>query len=193
MTTFLRRVRRSGDQSGFTLIELLVVIVLMGVIGAMFTSGMLSAFRTDRNTRARVNVQGDLAKGVDRMTKQIRVAYPVVSFSASSLAVEAYRGGFRWRYTYTYDSAAKTVAEQVQKYASSTAVSPLSTTTTTLLTNVTNGSTDPMFVYYDRNGAVATTVSKVAKVQITLVETPSQQQPIRFTTSVFLRNYREIS
>ena len=190
MTSILRRVRRDGDQSGFTLIELLVVIVLMGVIGAMFVSGMTSAMQTDRRTRARVGVQGDLAKGVDRMTKQIRVAYPVVSFSPTSLAVETYRGGVRYRYTYTYNSTAGTVTEQLNRYASANAVSPTTSTTTTLLQNVTNGST-AMFTYYDRTGAVATTVAKVAKVEITLVETPAEQGAIRFTTSVFLRNYRE--
>lgn len=192
MTTILRRVRRGGDQAGFTLIEMLVVVILMGVVGAMFTSGMMSAFRADRHTRARVGVQNDVTKGVDRMTKQIRVAAPVISFSASSLAVETYRGGYRWRYTYSYDSGAKKVTETLQKYASATAVSPLSTTTQTLLTNVTNSGTQPMFSYYDRNGAVATTVAKIARVQVTLQETPSETQPLKVTTSVYLRNYREM-
>lgn len=191
MTTILRRVRRGGDQSGFTLVELLVVIILMGVIGAIFTSGMMSAMRADRRTRARVGVQGDLAKGVDRMTKQIRVASPVVAFSPTSLSVETYRGGIRYRYTYTYNTTAKTVTEQLDRYATATAVTPVSSTTQTLLTNVSNGTSVPMFAYYDRTGTVATTVAKVARVEITLVETPAEQNAIRFQTSVFLRNYRE--
>jgi prepilin-type N-terminal cleavage/methylation domain-containing protein len=191
MTAPLGRLRRRGDDSGFTLIELLVVVVLMGVIGSIFMSGMVSAMRADRQTRSRVGIQADLTKGVDRMTKQIRVAYPVIAFSPTSLTVEAYRNNLRYRYTYTYTSATKKVTETMATYTSATAVSPTSTTTKTLLTNVTNGAAVPMFAYYDRNGTVATAIADIARVELTLVETPAQLEPIRFQTSVFLRNYRE--
>lgn len=189
-TSLLRRVRR-GDDRGFTLVELLVVMILLSVIGAIFTGGMMSGMRADRRTRDRVNVTADLAKGVDRITKQVRVAAPVIAFSPTSLSVETYRNGKRYRYTYTYDAAAATVSEKRDVYNTASAVTPASTSTSTLLRNVTNGASVPLFTYYDRDGVVATTIAKIARVQLTLVETPYQQGPIRFQTSVFLRNFRE--
>ena len=194
MSTILRlvrRVRRSGDQ-GFTLIELLVVCLLLGVVGSIVASGLISGMRADRKTRARIDVTADMAKGVDRMTKQIRVASPVVAFTASSISVETYRNNLRYRYTYAYDATAKTVTETLATYASASAVTPSSTTSQVLLTNITNGST-AMFRYYDRDGAVATAVKDVARVEVSVVETPTgdQQAPIGYSTSVFLRNYQE--
>ncbi|HEV2889955.1 MAG TPA: prepilin-type N-terminal cleavage/methylation domain-containing protein [Frankiaceae bacterium] len=194
MSAILRRVRRSGRQAGFTLTELLVVVLLLGVVGSVVGSGLVSSMRADRKTRARVSVTGDLTKGVDRMTKQIRVAAPVVDFSATSLTVETYRNGLRYRYAYTYNVAAKTVSETLSTFATANAVSPSSQTTQTLLRNVSNGSATPMFKYYDRNGTAATQIKDIARVELTLVEKPQgdAQGPISFSTSVFLRNYREM-
>ena len=190
MSAVLRRVRRSGDR-GFSLVELLVVVLLLGVVGSIVASGIISSLRADRRTRARVAVTADLTKGVDRMTKQLRVAAPVVAFAPDSVTVQTYRDGFRWQYTYTYDVAAKTVTETMERYASETAVVPDQTVTKTLLNNVSNGAGAPMFAYYDRDGTVADFGHEVARVVLTLVETPFEQEPIRFETSVNLRNYRE--
>ncbi|HEX8003955.1 MAG TPA: prepilin-type N-terminal cleavage/methylation domain-containing protein [Mycobacteriales bacterium] len=190
MNTLLKRVRRGGDTAGFTLVELLVVIILMGVVGAMVTTSIASSLRADRRTRSRVDTSADMTKGFDRITKQIRVAAPVISFSSTSIAVETYRNGARRRFTYTYDSAAKTVTEKTDGYASATAVSPSTTSTRVLLTNVTNGAT-PMFKYYDRDGVVATQIKDIARVEVTLVEKPKEQNPVVLSTSVYLRNFQE--
>jgi len=194
MTAILRRVRHQGEQAGFTLIELLVVVMLLGVVGSIVGSGLISSLRADGRTRARVATTADLTKGVDRMTKQIRVAAPLIDFSDSEISVETYRNDLRYRYTYTYDAAAKTVTETVETYASATDTSPTSTETGTLLRNVVNGET-PMFAYYDRNGGEATQAKDVARVVISLVEKPTTgdvHAPIGYTTSVFLRNYQEL-
>ena len=194
MSTILRRVRRQGEQAGFTLVELLVVMILLGVIGSIVGSGIVSSMRADRKTRERVAVTGDLTKGVDRMTKQIRVAAPIIDFSSTSLTVETYRNSLRYRYAYAYDASAKTVTETLSTYASASDVTPMSVDTQTLLRNVTNGTATPMFEYYDRDGATATAIDDIARVEISLVETPTgdAQGPISFSTSVFLRNYQEM-
>lgn len=190
MSAVLRRVRRGGD-AGFTLVELLVVMILLGVVGSMVTAGIASALKSERTTRARIAVTADLTKGVDRMTKQIRVAAPVIAYTPTSVTVQTYRGGFRWRYTYTHDATAKTVSETLERYPSETAVSPDQTSTKTLLSNVTNDSVTPMFQYFDKDGTASGAVDEVARVVLTLVETPAGQGPIRFETTINLRNYRE--
>lgn len=193
MTRILRRVRRQGEQAGFTLVELLVVVMLLGVVSAIVGSGLISSLTADRKTRARVAITADLTKGVDRITKQVRVAAPVIDFSATMLSVETYRDGLRHRYTYEYDVDAKSVSETLETFANVTDVTPASTSTQTLLTNVTNGTT-AMFEYYDRNGDVATVSGDIARVELTLVETPTgdAQQPVSYSTSVFLRNFEEM-
>lgn len=194
VSAVLRRVRRQEGQAGFTLMELLVVMLLLGVIGSIVGSGIVSSLRADRKTRERVAVTGDLTKGVDRMTKQIRVAAPVIAFSSTSLTVETYRNGLRYRYAYTYLPDSKTVTETLSTYASASDVTAMSTDTQTLLRNVTNGTATPMFEYFDRDGATATAIDDIARVEVTLVETPTGdvQAPISFSTSVFLRNYQEM-
>ena len=193
MSTVLRRVRRQGEQAGFTLVELLVVVMLLGVVGAIVGSGLVSSLRADRKTRERVSTTADLTKGVDRMTKQVRVAAPLVDFTDSMVSVETYRNGLRYRYTYTYSAAAKTVTEVVQTFASANAATPTETNSAVLLRNVTNGTT-PMFQFYDRDGVAATQVKDVARVVVSIVETPAgdKQEPIGYSTSVFLRNYQEL-
>lgn len=191
MSAVLRRVRRSGNAAGFTLVELLVVVILLGVVGAIVSSGIISSLRADRRTRARVAVTADLTTGVDRMSKQLRVAAPVIDFSAESVTVQTYRDGLRWRHTFAHDTTAKTVTETIQRFPSESAVTPDQTTTKILLTGVTNDGETPMFRYYDKDGTVAGEVDEVARVVLTLVETPFEQGPIRFETSINLRNYRE--
>jgi prepilin-type N-terminal cleavage/methylation domain-containing protein len=187
----LTRLRpRHAADGGYTLIELLVVMMLMTVVGTMVTTGLVSSMRAARRGQNRTYTTADVSRAVERMSKQLRAATPLVSGSATAVSAETYHSNVRYRYTYTYTSATGTITETVARYASATAVSPSSTTTSTLIKNVTGSAT--MFAYYDRDNVVvdpATSLRDVARIVIAVTAKPSEQQPISVSTDVYLRNF----
>ena len=202
MPDLLRRRRRDDD--GFTLVELLIVIVLLGVVGTIFLTTVLSATRVDSTTRARADVQQSVTVGMQRLTKQVRVAAPLVSVPQPHLVqVDVYpttAGTIRHRYTYTV--AGGELRETIEVFNPSTSSTPVSTTPRVLLRGVqantsrpgcspTAPATTDTFVFCDRAGAATTTQTRVASIKVRLTAKAKDAKALFVETDIFLRNFQE--
>lgn len=186
-----------GRDAGFTLVEMLVVTVLLGVVGGIVLASASMAMRTTRQHQNRSYAAEDVQTQLERLARDVRVADPIRAASASSITVDVYPSSTTCtREVWTASGSTLTVTRT--SYGSWSACSkypatatPTGTTTTTPLAALTNGAT-PVFTYTDPTGnAMATpTLSKIAVVGITLVETPAAggSGTVSFTTSVGVRN-----
>jgi prepilin-type N-terminal cleavage/methylation domain-containing protein len=71
--TRLERHAQDGD-AGFTLIELLVVLVIMSVVGAIFTAGLVNMVNLYRVTTAVGDAQAQVGRGFQRLDTELRYA-----------------------------------------------------------------------------------------------------------------------
>jgi prepilin-type N-terminal cleavage/methylation domain-containing protein len=91
-------------EGGFTLVELLVVVIILGVIGSIVTSSVISAFVSTRRGEQRVHALNDLQRGIERVGRELRAADPLVLESGMDPSVgvgaEIIRDGQRIEYRY---------------------------------------------------------------------------------------------
>jgi len=89
MMALLRRgLRRSAGDGGFTLVEVLVGMVLMTTVGAMFTTAVLTIYRTTARAEAIAESQSRVTLAVNRLDREIRYA--------SAISRPATAGGNRY-------------------------------------------------------------------------------------------------
>jgi prepilin-type N-terminal cleavage/methylation domain-containing protein len=186
----MKRLRTRHDD-GFTLVESLVVIVVMGVVGAIFTSTVVNALRVEDTTRDRADAQHALTLAVARMTEELRVAAPLQSISPTAVVLDVYPnqpsgGSMRERHTYAVASGALT--HRIQVFSPATATVPSSDSIRTIANGLSSAVTP--FVGRDRQGGVTTLPSKVASVEVSLRLPTGSAKPFDAVTSVFLRNYQ---
>jgi prepilin-type N-terminal cleavage/methylation domain-containing protein len=213
----VKRLRRSGADTGVSLVEMLVVLVLLSVVGAITTTGMIKATQSARQTQDRAEALADVEKGLQRMSREIRAAHPInigavrhapiASASADAVQVRILRknlAGVDRSYAFTYRYTAGQVLETRREAApgADPAVGTVSYGPDgRFLTRVVN--TAPVFLYYDANGALlpltATcgavaclaedSLRRVAKVRISISRSvPEKSVPLTVSTLVSLRN-----
>lgn len=175
--------------SGFTLVELLVVIVLLGIAGTIFLTTVVGATQVDTRTRARADVQQEITLSMQRLTKQVRVAAPLVSVADHQLVADVYptaAGTVRHRFTYTV--ATGQLTEQLQVFSPATSNTASSTTSRVLARDLQV--TTPSFAALDRAGVATTLPLKVASINVRLTGKAKDGKALPVTTDVFLRNYQ---
>jgi len=189
---------RLSDQRGVTLVELLVVIVLLGVVGSYMTRSMVSGMRATMSTQSRFDGLADLQQSVNRMTRELRAADPLVraSSNTTTAVVETYRDASfttKLRYTYTYCPTQQhiVVRREVNPSGTPTAISCGAAGNTVLIPNVNNGAT-PVFAYQRADGTAAGAADKVFRIQVTVQRavTGPPADTITVRTTVRLRNER---
>jgi prepilin-type N-terminal cleavage/methylation domain-containing protein len=96
--------RHLSSEGGFTLIELLVVVIILGVIGSIVTSSVISALVSTRRGEQRVHALNDLQRGIERVGRELRAADPLVlepgMDPAEGVGAEIIRDGQRIEYRY---------------------------------------------------------------------------------------------
>lgn len=176
---------------GFTLIEMLVVVVIMGVIGGIFFSTVVNAARVDDATRSRADAQEAVTLALERVTKEVRVAAPLVSVSPTSVVVDVYPtqpSGSTLRERHTFTLTGTELQQQVQVFSPATSTIANSTSTRVLADGVVAAGT--AFTAKDRAGAATTLPSKVASLDISLQRGTATAKPFVAATTIFLRNYK---
>lgn len=185
----MRRLKpRTQRDDGFTVIELMVVVFLMGIVLAIAGSGLVSLVTTTNRHTAMVDAEQSASTAVSRFARDVRSAhtlqFPSLSpdpLSGVILNLNNPSGGTMSQIEWAYQASSKTFARELLNSGTGTVIS-----TTTLATNVSNGTT-PAFRYYNYHGDEITnadpgTIANCAtRIQVQLVIVPTIQGAGSFT------------
>jgi prepilin-type N-terminal cleavage/methylation domain-containing protein len=202
--TGLETLRPDRSEAGLTLIELLVTMIIMGVISAVVTAGIITSLTDQRRERTRLDAVSSSQVVLERVSKDLRAANPLVAGDSSSVTMLVYHGTACQQRRY-YVNASSQLVEETASYPSSATCSSRSGTLGTassvvLLAKVANASTDPVFSYRRIDPAQDALVSVAAPVSaglVSLVDSVTvslkaglkeNQAPVSVGTSVDLRN-----
>jgi prepilin-type N-terminal cleavage/methylation domain-containing protein len=180
--------RCSRSARGFTVVELLVVMVLLGIVGGVVGSAIVSGFRSSRATTARTVALHELEIALQRMTRDLRAADPLVLSEsgdyASQLGARVDRDGTRSVVSYEIQ-----IDDGVQQLVRVD-------TGQTLVSLVDNGG-EPVFRYLNAEGVeipcssdCASAYLATSRVEIRLVREIPGSEPVRAITSVGVRAIR---
>ena len=202
------RVRAPGqarDEHGFTLIELLIVMVVMGIVGGLVVTSFVSTARGSTVATRRLDAINDLTPAMQRMTRDLRSAAPLLIDAGgnylSEVGTEFVRGGQTFRTLYrleTSDGVVNLLADRLVKDASGSFVAA---GTSFLVTQVDNDlGTDPVFTYYDGDGSRITCTDATAacrdehltasRLELRVLRAVEGGDPIEYQTSINIRNTR---
>lgn len=194
--------RPHRNEAGFSLVELLVVMVIMGVVGTVVGTSLVQGMRTSATAQSRIHALSDLQRGAERVSRELRVADPLCLTPGQEeqrLGASVYRDGKRYRYDFYLQGSGDT-QELVQDV---TLFDPPESTTGTLVSSGTfiaevgndlildvSGDPLPLFEYLDQSGEPPVTYQAAAQVQLNLTKQVADDDPIRVTTTVEVRNTR---
>ena len=169
--TIHERMRRDD---GFTVIELMVGILLMSIVMSIMASSTIHAMKVQRRQFAEVDTVSRTRIAMERMTREIRAANPLLAASAdgSEITVQVTRGttGFNRKMT-TYrlvnNSRIDVLTTLYNTSTSASSVLP----PRTLLTGLAPAVGEPVFTYMLADGTpppVGTDITLYRSVGITL-------------------------
>jgi prepilin-type N-terminal cleavage/methylation domain-containing protein len=179
--------RRSRPDAGFTLIELLVVMTLLGVIGSIVVSGLVTSMQTTRDTQSRVEAMAELQRAAENVTRELRAACPIVgpTMNASTVTAAVQRGGQQQRHTFRFDAAAGTLLQGVQQRDAAGTWTTLSPGRVLLRDLVAARSS---FEFLDDVGSAVVLPGDVRTIRVNLARTTSDADDVLVETAVSLRN-----
>lgn len=195
--------RERAGERGFTLVELMVVLVVFSVLSTVATATVINIMQASRKSQERTYRSSEAQAGIEQVSKDARVAIPVVSAGANDLTVRVYRDGICQVRRYYVDATTETLMTSTRHYTSSTSCATASGVAgaeshRVLVRHVTNGTANPLLTYYTltSNGREELTapvasadLDSIQGVVIELdVDGPEGTSPIRLRTSVELRN-----
>lgn len=207
----LTRPTLQGD-SGFTLIEALVVMVVLGVVGAFVGTSLVQGMRTSSDAQQRIYVLTDLQRGLERVSRELRVADPLcVAHDPSDpeqeereLGASVYRDGKRYlhRYYIVGTGADAELRQDVTEFDPPDAATGSVLSSGVFIADIGNdlvaydppdGPAEPdtpLFVYRNRDGDRIAANGAVAAVEINLAKQLEDHDPITVATTVEVRNTR---
>jgi prepilin-type N-terminal cleavage/methylation domain-containing protein len=192
---------RRGDD-GFTLVELLVVLILMGVVGGVAMTAIVTSLQSAAVTQSRVEALHELETALQRITRDLRVADPLrLSPDATESTLELFetdlgatiqRGGATEQVRYRLIGDADDGPQRLVR----------EDTGQTLVTLVDNGG-EPVFSYLewdgteiecasgDSHGDCVDKLARAAQIKIRLVRVIGEDRtPVRAETTVSVRSIR---
>lgn len=185
---------KTSSPRGFTLVETVVVIALVSIIMAALGSLLVFFYKTNAYVYQQATATIQARRGVDDAIRYAREAeygadgsYPIRNAATSTITLSADTNN---------DNVAETVTYRVANGSFSRTVVGAGTLTTTLSTSVVNGTSTPIFRYFDKAGAELSApvdTAKIFAITATLVtRVDSGRGPSAFTLSgrAQLRNSR---
>jgi prepilin-type N-terminal cleavage/methylation domain-containing protein len=171
---------------GFTLVELLVVMLLLGVIGGIVTTGLVSAMTSTRNTQVRIEAMAELQRSAERITRELRAACPITEIDevdGQSVTLVVHRQGevVRHRFYRQGDRLLQDVAvDDGGTWVDRRVGVPM-------LTELPTGQ-DPIFTFLDGEGGEVDRWQDVSVVRLTLRRDLPEQPAVEVATTASLRN-----
>lgn len=178
---------------GFTLVELLVVMSLSMIIGTIVVSSVVRSMQASVAATARIEALNNLEVGMERISRQIRAADPIMSATDDSITVTTYDDTSRAIYAYALTPDRTQLDVTVTRFADFTSTTPVSTGTTPLLFDLDPTAAAP-FVYTDAAGTTWPTDGSQPAADIVAVRfgftrlLPRDGGTVDLTSSVYLRN-----
>jgi type II secretory pathway pseudopilin PulG len=192
---WLTRRSRGAADAGVSLIEVLVVVIMLGIVGGILTTTMISGMRTTRQEQNRSDSSSLVQTQLARLARDLRVADPIRAASATSMTVDVYRSGTCVRDTWTVASnnlvlTAVTYPTWASCKNYPTTAIATSSITKTVITGLNNGAT-PVFAFQDATGATLSspTPTAIYVVNISLSQAGKEGRAgVSYSTSVGVRN-----
>lgn len=155
------RVRREGD-AGFTLIEMLVVVMLLGVVGSLITSIMITSMRTARWQEEKSRSLVAAKTAMERVTREVRGANSMVTATPRALTLVTKQGTVRRQVTLAVVEQDGNVelTQTVERDDLATAEAG-TLTTTVVLGGLAVGQSEAVFTYADGSGTPLTPLPAV--------------------------------
>lgn len=195
---------RTGSEGGFTLVELLIVVTLLGVVGAIVTTGIVTALDNARMTQSRVDALQELEIGGQRIARELRAAQVLVLFDdvddeyddldpepfSRQLGADGIRDGEE--YTVTFEVIEGEGDEPAQLISDTDGAEQV------LITLVNLDGDDPIFRYLNSRGeelecvvSCAATYASASRIEIVLRRNVGgDRPPVTVRTQVSVRNIR---
>jgi prepilin-type N-terminal cleavage/methylation domain-containing protein len=205
---------RDRDQRGFTVVELLVAVLLLGIVGTVVTSAVVTGLRTSRVTTERTMALHDLEIALQRVGRELRMADPLYLTDGTDYGTVVGAEVVQGRAVHVVRFAVQDGDDGVQRlvqdttsfdldaWVSGTTDEDAQPTSRVLVTAIDNG-TAPVFTYFDReNNPIvcdATTEDKAdcddryaeaTQIGVELVREVDGQDPVRASTRINVRNTR---
>ncbi len=154
----MSQIRPSWTQSkGMTMLEIIIVLPMVAILTIIVFVLITSSLKSYRYSQAQAQGSYQIANYLERVGRVLRGAFDVESADSKSLVIHAYfspRDNIPDRIRYFVDSSGNLKVGTV--VATGTApnytYNVASERVTTLLSNIKNDTTTPVFTYYDDNG-----------------------------------------
>lgn len=177
---------RGRSEAGVTLVELLVVFVLLGVVGGVVTSAVVSSLRSAAATNQKIEATNELEIAAQRITRDLRAAENLTVILDDPAAVDPVIVGvlamLREQDGSEFFVSFEIVDDQLIRVAEGQQL---------LVTAVGNQADDPVFTCRDPLGQPITCGDGgLSQIGIRLVREIDGRNPVILETIVSIRNLR---
>lgn len=179
----MRRLR--GDQRGITVVELLVVLTILGIISAIVAVSTIRGLQADSQARERITAFEDMQIALERMSREVRAANPVVSAADDEIVVQVFRDDDWHCFRYALDGS-----DLVTQQQSTDGCQTFSDDERVLVGGLDDVG-PAVFAYRDRDGYSLTEpidTGDIGTVRITFVRSLLGERDVEVSTVVTLRN-----
>ena len=197
MTARSRSSRAPRDEGGFTLVEVLVAVVIAAIVGGITVGIVARSAEQERSTTSHVTTLNEGKTALERMTRDIRAADPVLRAEPDEVVVVVRDGSsIRWRRWYA--SGGQLAVEQEPLDSDDvpedwdTDLSE-STTTQTLVRSLDDSEGDPEpFSYRDASGEMRDSADPedVRAVRVELELESTEGRRVTLDDDITVRNAR---
>ncbi len=209
MNYFLKK-NHKGNKKGFTIVELLIsfsLLIIVGIAVGTFSSDIL---KYSGSLQSSLSVQQDALNVIRRMVTELRTSsisntgsYALTTVGTSTLSFysDTDGNGTKEQIRYSLSADGKTLYKNIVVPTGSPLAYTGNGATSTIAHNIINGTSSPIFTYYDGNydgstSALAQPVNAVAVrlIKITFVmdtDTRRSPTPTIVTSQVSLRNVKD--